>query len=146
MYAVIKTGGKQYRVAKDDVITVERVAGEAGGKVEFDQVLMLDDGKKPTVGTPIVDGAKVAGEILEQGRGDKVLVFKKKRRKNHRRLNGHRQDLSVIRITDILAKGKKAAAKKKETAPKEEPKEEAAEAAPEETAAETPETSSEEKA
>lgn len=143
MYAVIKTGGKQYRVAKDDVITVERVAGEAGGKVEFDQVLMLDDGKKPTVGTPMVDGAKVAGEILEQGRGDKVLVFKKKRRKNHRRLNGHRQDLSVIRITDILAKGKKkAAAKKKEEAPKEE----AVEAAAEETAAETPETSSEEKA
>ncbi len=110
MYAVIKTGGKQYRVAKDDVIVVERLAGTAGDKIELDQVLMLDDGKGPTLGTPLVDGARVAATVLDQSRGDKIIVFKKKRRKNYRRTMGHRQDLTVLRITDILAKGKKAKA------------------------------------
>ena len=107
MYAVIKTGGKQYRVAKDDVIVVERLAGLAGDKIELDQVLMLDDGKAPTLGTPLVDGARVAATVLDQSRGEKIIVFKKKRRKNYRRTMGHRQDLTVLRITDILAKGKK---------------------------------------
>ncbi len=110
MYAVIKTGGKQYRVAKDDVIVVERLAGTAGDKIELDQVLMLDDGKGPTLGTPLVDGARVAATVLDQSRGDKIIVFKKKRRKNYRRTMGHRQYLTVLRITDILAKGKKAKA------------------------------------
>jgi len=110
MYAVIKTGGKQYRVAKNDVIVVERLTGSAGDKIELDQVLMLDDGKEPTLGTPLVDGARVAATVLDQSRGDKIIVFKKKRRKNYRRTMGHRQDLTVLRITDILAKGKKATA------------------------------------
>ena len=108
MYAVIKTGGKQYRVAKDDVITVERLACAAGDKIELDQVLMLDDGKGPQLGTPLIDGACVAALVLDQSRGDKIIVFKKKRRKNYRRTMGHRQDLTVLRITDILAKGAKA--------------------------------------
>ena len=110
MYAVIKTGGKQYRVAKDDVIIVERLAGSAGDKIELDQVLMLDDGKAPTLGTPLVNGASVAATVLDQSRGDKIIVFKKKRRKNYRRTMGHRQDLTVLCITDILVKGKKAKA------------------------------------
>ena len=76
MYAVIKTGGKQYRVAKDDVIVVERLAGLAGDKIELDQVLMLDDGKAPTLGTPLVDGARVAATVLDQSRGEKIIVFK----------------------------------------------------------------------
>ena len=120
MYAVIKTGGKQYRVAKDDVIVVERLTGSAGDKIELDQVLMLDDGKEPTLGTPLVDGACVAATVVDQNRGDKIIVFKKKRRKNYRRTLGHRQELTVLRITDILAKGKKAKttrAKAKDDAP-----------------------------
>jgi large subunit ribosomal protein L21 len=108
MYAVIKTGGKQYRVAKDDVIIVERLAGDAGDKIELDQVLLLDDGKGPTLGTPLVDGARVVAAVLDQSRADKIIVFKKKRRKNYRRTLGHRQDQTVLRITDILAKGQKA--------------------------------------
>ena len=140
MYAVIKTGGKQYRVAKDDVIVVERLTGSAGDKIELDQVLMLDDGKEPTLGTPLVDGARVAATVLDQSRGDKIIVFKKKRRKNYRRTMGHRQDLTVLRITDILAKGKKATAtrakaKAKDDAPVAEMAEEAATAAAAEAAA-----------
>jgi large subunit ribosomal protein L21 len=145
MYAVIKTGGKQYRVAKDDVIIVERLAGEAGDKIEIDQVLLLDDGKGPTLGTPLVDGARVAATVLDQSRGDKIIVFKKKRRKNYRRTMGHRQDLTVLRITDILAKGKKATrSRAKAKADDEAPEAEAAEAVAEEVAAtETPEASEE---
>ena len=135
MYAVIKTGGKQYRVAKDDVIVVERLAGTAGDKIELDQVLMLDDGKGPTLGTPLVDGARVAATVLDQSRGDKIIVFKKKRRKNYRRTMGHRQDLTVLRITDILAKGKKAkASRAKAKAADDTPVAEAADAAAEEAA------------
>lgn len=100
MYAVIKTGGKQYRVAAGDVIKVEKLDGDIGASVDFDQVLMVggDDAK---VGTPLVDGAKVTAEVLEQGKGDKVLIFKKKRRKNYRRTRGHRQHETVLRISDI---------------------------------------------
>ena len=101
MYAVIKTGGKQYRVAKDDVVTIERVAGDAGAKVEFDQVLMVGSGASVKVGTPIVSGAKVTAEVVEQTRGPKLIAFKKRRRKNSRRKKGHRQDLSTVRITSI---------------------------------------------
>jgi large subunit ribosomal protein L21 len=101
MYAVIKTGGKQYRVAKDDVLKIERLAGEAGTKIEFDHVLMVGSGAGVKVGTPTVAGAKVTGELVEQSRGPKLIAFKKRRRKNSRRKKGHRQDLSTIKITGI---------------------------------------------
>ena len=101
MYAVIKTGGKQYRVSKDDVVTIERLPGDAGAKVEFDQVLMVGSGAGVTIGAPIVSGAKVIAELVEQSRGPKLIAFKKRRRKNSRRKKGHRQDLSVVRITEI---------------------------------------------
>lgn len=112
MFAILKTGGKQYRVAENDVIVVERLTGEAGDSVAFEDVLMVGDDKKVETGTPLVSGATVAGEILEQARGDKILIFKKKRRKNYRRTRGHRQDLSVVRITEILTGGKKPSGKK----------------------------------
>ncbi len=101
MYAVIKTGGKQYRVAKDDVVTIERIAGEDGAKVEFNEVLMVGSGESVKVGTPMVAGAKVTAELIGQTRGEKLIAFKKRRRKNSRRKKGHRQDLSTVRITTI---------------------------------------------
>ena len=107
MFAVIKTGGKQYRVAKNDVITVERLPAEAGEVVALDQVLMLGEGAAATVGRPLVAGACVAATVVEQTRGDKVIVFKKKRRQNYRRKKGHRQNLTVLRITDILTAGRR---------------------------------------
>ncbi|MDM7947074.1 50S ribosomal protein L21 [Oceanibaculum nanhaiense] len=106
MFAVIKTGGKQYKVAKNDVIVVEKLLGEAGAKVALDEVLLVGGEGDAKVGAPMVAGASVAAEIIEQTRGDKVIIFKKKRRKNHRRKNGHRQDLTVLRITDINAGAK----------------------------------------
>lgn len=106
MFAVIKTGGKQYKVAKDDVIVVEKLAGEAGAKVALDEVLLVGGEGDAKVGAPMIAGASVAAEIVEQTRGDKVIIFKKKRRKNHRRKNGHRQDLTVLRITGIDAGAK----------------------------------------
>lgn len=106
MFAVIKTGGKQYKVAKNDVIVVEKLLGEAGAKVALDEVLLVGGEGDAKVGAPMVVGASVAAEIIEQTRGDKVIIFKKKRRKNHRRKNGHRQDLTVLRITDINAGAK----------------------------------------
>jgi len=111
MFAVIKTGGKQYRVAADDVITIEKLPAEAGATVTFEDVLMIGDGDKATVGTPLVAGASVAGEVVEQTRGDKIRIFKKKRRKHYQRTAGHRQHLTVVKITDILTDGKKAAPK-----------------------------------
>lgn len=116
MFAVIKTGGKQYKVAKDDVIVVERLAGDAGDVVAFESVLMFGEGAEAKTGAPFVEGVCVAGEVIEQARGDKILVFKKKRRQNYRRTNGHRQDLTVVRITDILTGGRKPEAKPKKTA------------------------------
>ena len=107
MYAVIKTGGKQYKVAKDDVIAVEKLVAEEGKPVTFDEVLMLDG----TVGTPTVAGASVTGEVVRQFKDDKVVIFKKKRRQNYRRTKGHRQDLTLVKITD-LGGAKKAAPKK----------------------------------
>jgi large subunit ribosomal protein L21 len=118
MFAVIKTGGKQYRVAEKDVITVDKLKGAPGDLVEFGEVLILG-GDNVVVGTPTVAGASVAGEVVEQTRGAKVIAFKKRRRKNSRRKRGHRQELSVIRITEILTDGRKPA-----------PREQAAEAAP----------------
>jgi large subunit ribosomal protein L21 len=101
MYAVIKTGGKQYRVAADDVITIEKIAGDAGSKVEFAEVLMIG-GDTPKFGAPLVKGAKVVAELVEHTRGPKVISFKKRRRKNSRRKRGHRQDLCTVRITSIV--------------------------------------------
>ncbi|HET8728965.1 MAG TPA: 50S ribosomal protein L21 [Alphaproteobacteria bacterium] len=103
MFAVIKTGGKQYRVAKDDIIQVERLQAEAGASVTLDEVLMVGDGGKVSVGAPVLSGASVTAEVVEQARGPKIIVFKKKRRQNYRRKNGHRQDLTVLKITDISA-------------------------------------------
>jgi large subunit ribosomal protein L21 len=102
MYAVIKTGGKQYRVAKNQVIQIERLEGEAGGEITFPEVLMVGGGEgEPRVGSPLVEGARVTGTLLEQIKGDKVIIFKKKRRKKYRRKRGHRQLLTVVRIADI---------------------------------------------
>jgi large subunit ribosomal protein L21 len=103
MYAIIKTGGKQYKVAANDVIKVEKIAAQAGETVTLDQVLMVAGDGAPKVGAPLVEGASVKAEVLEQAKGDKVIVFKKKRRHNYRRKNGHRQNLTVLRITDITA-------------------------------------------
>jgi large subunit ribosomal protein L21 len=101
MYAVIRTGGKQYRVAPDDVLTIEKVKGDAGAKVEFAEVLMIG-GDKPKFGAPLVSGAKVVAELVEHTRGPKVIAFKKRRRKNSRRKRGHRQDLTTVRIKSII--------------------------------------------
>ena len=107
MFAVIRTGGKQYRVAPNDVIKVERLPGTAGEVIELAEVLMLGDGDKVTVGAPLIGGACVGASVIAQGKSDKVLVFKKKRRHNYRRKNGHRQDLTILRITEILTDGQK---------------------------------------
>jgi large subunit ribosomal protein L21 len=103
MFAVIKTGGKQYKVAAEDTITVMTLPGEAGARIVFDEVLALFDGTTNHVGAPRVAGASVVGEIVEQARGPKVYAFKKRRRKNSKRKRGHRQDLTVVRVTDILS-------------------------------------------
>jgi large subunit ribosomal protein L21 len=108
MFAVIKTGGKQYRVAADDVLRVEKVAGNPGDIIEFGEVLVVG-GESPLLGTPTVAGATVAAEVLEQGRGAKVIAFKKRRRKNSRRKRGHRQEFTLVRITEILTEGRKPA-------------------------------------
>ena len=106
MFAVIKAGGKQYRVAAEDVIRVDRVNGQPGEIVEFGEVLVVG-GDVPQLGTPTVAGATVAGEVLQHTRGDKVIAFKKRRRKNSRRKRGYRHEFSLIRITEILTEGKK---------------------------------------
>ncbi|MEI7607305.1 MAG: 50S ribosomal protein L21 [Rhodospirillaceae bacterium] len=101
MFAVIRTGGKQYKVASGDVIRVERLVTEAGASIELDEVLMVGNGSDISVGTPLVANAKVTAEVVAQARGPKIIVFKKKRRQNYRRKNGHRQDLTILRITAI---------------------------------------------
>jgi large subunit ribosomal protein L21 len=102
MFAVIRTGGKQYKVAKDDVLVVEKLAGDVGKSLTINDVLMLG-GDKPKSGTPLIAGASVTLEILEQGRGEKVVAFKKKRRKNTHRKRGHRQPFTKLKVTEILA-------------------------------------------
>ena len=102
MFAVIRTGGKQYRVVQDDVIEVEKLIGDAGGTITFGEVLMLG-GDSPKSGAPLVEGASVVGEIVEHGRGEKVIAFKKKRRKNTHRKRGHRQHFTKVKITEIHA-------------------------------------------
>lgn len=103
MFAVIKTGGKQYKVQKDDKLLVEKLEGEEGAKLTIGDVLMVCDGKKSTVGEPLIKGASVEATVVAQTRGPKITIFKKKRRQNYRRKKGHRQDLTMIQITNIKA-------------------------------------------
>jgi len=125
MFAVIKTGGLQYRVAEDDVIRVGKLDGNVGEIVQIKDVMLLG-GDQPQLGNPVIPGASVAAEVLEQSRGPKVIAFKKRRRKNSRRKRGHRQDFTLIRISEILTDGKPPSKKAKgKPAPK--PKAEVAE-------------------
>jgi large subunit ribosomal protein L21 len=145
MFAVIKTGGKQYRVAADEVLKVARVKGEPGEIVQFGEVLVVG-GDSTTLGSPMVSGASVAAEVLEQGREDKVIAFKKRRRKNSRRRRGHRQEYTLIRVTEILtdgAKPTKTARPKPERKPK--PAETAAAAGEEDDDTEAPKAKSKSK-
>ena len=111
MYAVVKTGGKQYKVAKDDKIVVDRLEAEAGSNLVLDQVLIVANGDQVDVGAPIIKDAVVGATVLRHTRGDKIMVFRRKRRKNFRRIRGHRQDLTLLQITDIAPDGKLKAAK-----------------------------------
>ncbi len=151
MFAVIKTGGKQYKVAPNDVLRIEKIEGQPGDTIELSTVLAVGCEAGVILGAPLVEGAMVAAEVIEQGRADKIIVFKKKRRKNHRRRNGHRQHETVLRVTEILTDGKKpskaprkAAAKaeapattpeKKTEAPAEAPAKKAAQKSPAKKAA-----------
>ena len=137
MYALVKTGGKQYRVSKDDTILVERISADEGAEVILDDVVMLGDGDKVTIGTPRVEGAAVSATVMRQTRGPKIIIFRRKRRKNHRRTQGHRQNLTLLKINAIAEDGKsltpkaapkKAAAKTEEAkaAPKKAPAKKAA--------------------
>lgn len=128
MFAVIKTGGKQYKVAQDDVIVVEKLDGDAGDQLVFGEVLMIGDGDKVEMGVPMIGGAQVVGEVVEQRRAAKIIIFKKKQRNTYRRKKGHRQHETVIKITDILAKGGRAVTAKA-AAPKAEAKPAASKAA-----------------
>ena len=127
MYALVRTGGKQYRVAKNDTILVERIAADEGAEVILDDVVMLGDGDKVTIGPPRVEGAAVSATVVSQTRGPKIIIFRRKRRKNHRRTQGHRQDLTLLKINAIAEDGKslkpkaapaKKAAAKEEAVPK----------------------------
>ena len=120
MFAVFKTGGKQYRVAAEDVLKVDKIKGEPGEIVEFGEVLVVG-GDSVSLGAPTVAGATVAAQVLDQGRGPKIIAFKKRRRKNSRRKIGHRQEFTLLRITEILTDGNKAS-KEAKPRPKREPK------------------------
>ena len=115
MYAIVEIAGQQFKVAKDQKVFVHRLATEEGKKVSFDNVLLIGDGDKVTIGAPAIDGAQVGAKVIKHLKGDKVIVFKKKRRKGYRKKNGHRQSLSEIVIESIVASGAKKAAPKKET-------------------------------
>ena len=146
MFAVFKTGGKQYRVAAEDVLKVDKVKGEPGEIVEFGEVLVVG-GDSVTLGAPTVAGATVAAEVLDQGRGGKIIAFKKRRRKNSRRKRGHRQEFTLLRITEILTDGKKAnkvaqPRPKRTLAPKPKEASDEASAAGSEAATEKPRTAS----
>ena len=120
MYAVIRSGGKQYKVSKDDIISVEKLTAEAGDKISLDEVLMISEKDNLIIGDPIIKGATVNAKVVEQTRAKKIIVFKKKRRHNYRRKNGHQQNLTTLKIVDIKATATKKAAAKKVEAPKEE--------------------------
>ena len=136
MYALVRTGGKQYRVAKDDTILVERISADEGAEIILDDIVMLGDGDKVTIGTPRVEGAAVSATVVRQTRGPKIIIFRRKRRKNHRRTQGHRQDLTLLKINAIAEDGKALAPKAapKKAAAKSEAKAEA-KAAPKKAAA-----------
>jgi len=112
MYAVIKTGGKQYKVAAGTLIAVEKLTGEAGDAIAFEEVLLVGGDADTTIGSPLIAGAAVAGEIVDQRRTGKIIVFKKRRRQNSKRTRGHRQEQTLVRITEILTDGKKPTAQK----------------------------------
>jgi large subunit ribosomal protein L21 len=118
MFAVIRTGGKQYRVAPNDIIEIEKIAGEPGDIVELADVILLGGEGGPKTGSPTIAGASVAAEVIEQKRADKIIVFKKKRRQGYRRTAGHRQMLTSVRITEILTDGKKPSKAAAKPAPK----------------------------
>ncbi len=111
MYALVRTGGKQYRVAKDDTILVERISADEGAEIILDDIVMLGDGDKVTIGTPRVEGAAVSATVVRQTRGPKIIIFRRKRRKNHRRTQGHRQDLTLLKINAIAENSKALAPK-----------------------------------
>ncbi|GAB4283909.1 MAG: hypothetical protein Kow0068_08870 [Marinilabiliales bacterium] len=117
MYAIVEISGQQFKVEKGQKIFVHRLSNEEGSKVSFDKVLLIDDGKKVNVGTPCINNAVVSAEVLSHVKGDKVKVFKKKRRKGYQKLNGHRQQFSQIVINDITVKKQKETAKKAEEKP-----------------------------
>ena len=102
MYAIIATGGKQHKVAVGEVIQVEKLAADVGAKIDFDSVLMIADGDNATIGTPNLGGAKVVGEVVEQGRGEKISIIKFRRRKHHIKRQGHRQDYTAVKINEII--------------------------------------------
>src|SRR5215468_3692987 len=128
MFAVIRTGGKQYRVAAEDVLKVDKVKGSPGEIVQFGEVLVVG-GDNVTLGQPTIAGASVAAEVLEQGRGPKIIAFKKRRRKNSRRKRGHRQEFTLVRVTEILTDGAKPTKTARPKRPATPPKAEAGEAA-----------------
>jgi large subunit ribosomal protein L21 len=135
MYALVKTGGKQYRVSKDDTILVERLSAEEGEQIILNDIVMLGDGDTVTIGTPRVEGAGVSATVMRQTRGPKIIIFRRKRRKNHRRTQGHRQDLTLLKINEIAEDAKslkttKPAAKDAASAKKAAPKAAAKKAAP----------------
>ncbi len=135
MYAVIRTGGKQYKVAENDVIAIEKLEADAGGEIAFSEVLALHDGTAAQIGAPLVEGAQVIADVLEQRQGAKIIVFKKKRRQNYRRKNGHRQLETVVRIAAILKAGEPRPERRKaEPQPKAEAKPAAKKAAPKKAA------------
>lgn len=137
MFAVLKTGGKQYKVAAGQVIKVEKLDGDVGSTIQFDEILMIGDDKGVKVGEPTLKGAAVMAEILEQTRAAKITVFKKKRRHNYRRKKGHRQNITVLRVTDIAkTAAKKAAPKKVEAVEEKAPAKAPAKKAPAKKAAE----------
>ena len=129
MYAIVEIAGQQFKVAKDQKVFVHRLATEEGKKVAFDNVLLIGDGDKVTVGAPVIEGAQVGAKVLKHLKGDKVIVFKKKRRKGYKVKNGHRQHLSQIVIESIVASGAKPAAKTSQAAGKAAPKAKAEKAA-----------------
>ncbi|MBL7963619.1 MAG: 50S ribosomal protein L21 [Flavobacteriales bacterium] len=132
MYAIVEIAGQQFKVTKDQKLKVHRLEAEEGKVVELDRVLLVSNGGTVSVGTPTVDGARVAAQVMAHSKGDKVLVFHKKRRKGYKKLNGHRQYLTELQVLAILGKGEKAPAPITKRAPK--PKAEAAEAAPKKAA------------
>ena len=117
MFAAFKTGGKQYKVAPGDILKIEKLDGKVGDKVTFEEVMMVVDGDKILTGTPVVEKATVTGEIVVQGKDKKVIVFKKKRRQNYRRKKGHRQEITIVRVSSIEAPGISAKAEAKKAAP-----------------------------